>query len=65
MKGVQDSAKIEPTAYVFTSGRATVRVMPKTVGSATDAALKGREVNVTGCIWRCGDEKRAVWAEVK
>jgi hypothetical protein len=56
---------VEPTAYVLSGGRATVRAMPKTVGSASDAAIKDRDVTVTGCIWLCGDEKRVVWAEVK
>jgi len=56
---------VEPGAYVVTAGRGRVRVVPRTVGGATDPRLAGQNVKVTGCVWTRGGDKQVVWAEVK
>jgi hypothetical protein len=56
---------VEPAAYVVSAGGASIKVTPRTVAGATDAAFKDRDVTVQGCLWICDGEKRAVWAELK
>ena len=55
----------EADAYVVSADGATVKVMPRTVASATNPDLNGRDVTVKGCLWTCRGEKRVLWAEVK
>ncbi|MBM4036428.1 MAG: hypothetical protein FJ291_32230, partial [Planctomycetes bacterium] len=56
---------VEPDAYVVSANGAAVKVMPRTVASATNPELDGRDVTVQGCLWKCSGERRVVWAEVK
>ncbi len=56
---------VEADAYVVSADGATVKVMPRTVASAANPELNGRDVAVQGCLWKCNGEKRVVWAEVK
>jgi hypothetical protein len=56
---------VEPDAYVVSADGASVKVMPRTVASATHPELQGRDVTVKGCLWTCRGEKRVAWAEVK
>lgn len=55
---------VAPDYYTVSNGDASVKVMPRTAGSATNAELKDRDVTVKGCVWLCGGEKRVVWADV-
>ena len=55
----------EADHYAIAAGGATINVMPQTVGSATDPALKDRNVTVTGCVLICKTEKYITWADVK
>jgi hypothetical protein len=56
---------VEADAYVVSADGANVKVMPRTVASATNPELEGRDVTVKGCLWTCLGQKRVVWAEVK
>ena len=55
---------VEADAYVVSADGAKIRVMPRTVASATDPKLDGCDVAVKGCLWMCRGEKRVEWAEV-
>jgi hypothetical protein len=69
-EGVLVSFKGKVTAvdadyYTLSNGDASVKVMPRTVASKTDPALKDKDVTVKGCVWTCTDEKRVTWAELQ
>lgn len=51
--------------YTIEAEGASINVVPKTKGSATDASLKNTNVIISGCLWKCGDEMRITWADVK
>jgi len=50
--------------YTVTNGGASVKVMPRTKGSATDASLADKDVTVKGGTWIVSGEKRVTWADV-
>jgi hypothetical protein len=50
--------------YTVTNGGASIKVMPKTKGSATDASLADKDVTVKGGTWIVSGEKRVTWADV-
>jgi hypothetical protein len=56
---------VETNAYTVSDGSASIKVVPQTAASATDAALKDRDVTVKGCVWTRDGEKRVLWAELK
>jgi len=57
-------AAVEADAYVVAADGASVKVMPQTVASATNPELKGRDVTVRGCLWKCNGEKRLAQEEI-
>lgn len=57
-------AAVEPNAYIVEAGGARVKVIPKTPGGETDAALAGKSVTVKGCTRTRDGETQVTWAEV-
>ena len=50
--------------YTVTNGGASIKVMPSTKGSATDASLADKDVTVKGGTWIVSGEKRVTFADV-
>ncbi len=56
---------VEKDHYVVESDGASVKVMPRTVATATDPALLGKAVTVNGCLWGVSGEQRITWAGIE
>ena len=58
-------SKVEAACYMVTAGGMSIKVVPRSVAAATDAAFANANVSVQGCLWNRNEGKCVVWAELR